>query len=332
MSTTGLGGLIVGGGSGWIERKCGYAVDNLLSVELVTADGQILTASETENPELFWGTRGGGGNLGVATRFDLRLHRIGPTVLGGLLVYPAEMAAAVLRNFRDVMAAAPDDVGGGVALLTAPHADFVPGPVRGQPVVAVVACYAGPAGEGEEALRPLREFGPPAVDLVEPMPYVALQQMIDEGYPAGKRNYWTGDFLAGLPDDAIDVLCSFHRSAPSPLTQILTLPGGGACTRVPDGTMVIAERGAPFNLHITSLWADPADDEANISWTRALSAAMKPFTTGRVYVNFIGDEGHDRVVASFGREGYARLQALKDRYDPENLFSSNQNVVPSARQ
>jgi Berberine and berberine like len=242
------------------------------------------------------------------------------------------MAAAVLRNFRDVMAGAPDEVGGGVALLTAPHADFVPEPVRGQPVVGVIASYAGPAGEGEEALRPLREFGPPAVDLIEPKPYVALQQLIDDDYPHGLRNYWTGDFLAGLPDEAIDVLCRFHRSVPSPRTAILTLPGGGAAARVPDGTMAIAERGAPFNLHITSLWEDPADDEANIVWTRALGAAMKPFTTGRVYVNFIGDEGHDRVVASFGRDGYARLQALKDRYDPENLFSSNQNVVPSARQ
>jgi hypothetical protein len=164
------------------------------------------------------------------------------------------------------------------------------------------------------------------------MPYVALQQLVDEDYPAGMRNYWTGDFLAGLPDEAIEVLCRFHRSAPSPMTEIFTLPGGGAAARVPDGTMVLAERGAPFNLHILSLWADPADDAANIAWTRELSAAMKPFTTGRVYVNFIGDEGHDRVVASFGREGYARLQALKDRYDPENVFASNQNVAPSARQ
>jgi hypothetical protein len=143
------------------------------------------------------------------------------------------------------------------------------------------------------------------------------------------RNYWTGDFLTGLPDAAIEILCRFQRSVPSPLTEILLLPGGGVAARVPDGTMLIAERGAPFNLHITSLWADAGDDEANIAWTRGLGAAMKPFATGRVYVNFIGDEGHDRVVASFGREGYARLQALKDRYDPENLFSSNQNVEPS---
>jgi FAD/FMN-containing dehydrogenase/pimeloyl-ACP methyl ester carboxylesterase len=329
MSTTGLGGLVLGGGSGWIERKCGYAVDNLLSVETVTADGQILTASESEHADLFWGTRGGGGNLGVATRFEFRLHPIGPTVLGGMLMYPAPMAATVLANFRAVMADAPDEVGAAVALITAPPEEFVPEPVRGQPVVGMIVCYAGPIEQAEEALRPLREFGPPALDLVQAMPYTALQRLLDPGYPAGVRNYWTGDFLAGLPEEAIEVLCRFHVSKPSPLTQILVLPGGGASARVPDGTMAIGDRRAPFNLHITSLWRDRADDAANIAWTRELRAAIKPFTTGRVYVNFIGDEGHERVVASFGREGYARMQALKDRYDPDNLFRSNQNVRPS---
>jgi pimeloyl-ACP methyl ester carboxylesterase len=330
MSTTGLGGLVLGGGSGWIERKCGYAVDNLLSVETVTADGRILTASERENPELFWGTRGGGGNFGVVTRFEFRLHPVGPAVLGGILLYPAAMGPAVLANYRDAMAGAPDGVGSGFALFTAPPEDFVPEPVRGQPVVGVVVCYAGPIEEGDEALRPLRDFGPPALDMVEPMPYVALQQLIDPSYPAGMRNYWTGDFLSGLPDEAIEVLCRHHLSMPSPLTQVITFPGGGACARVPDGTMAIGQRGAPFNIHITSLWADPADDDANIAWTRDLSAAMKPFTTGRVYVNFIGDEGEDRVVAAFGREGYRRLQALKHEYDPDNLFRSNQNIRPKA--
>ena len=328
MSTTGLAGLALGGGSGWIERAYGYTVDNILSIELVTADGELVTASESENPELFWGARGGGANLGVSTAFELRLHPIGPTVLGGMLMYPAPMAAAVLRNFRDAMATAPAEVGSGVALLTAPHEEFVPEPVRGQPVVGVILCYAGPPEDGDEALRPLREFGPPALDAVGPMPYVALQRMIDPSYPSGMRNYWTGDFLSGLPDEAIEVLCRFHLSAPSPLTQILTLPGGGAAARVPDGTMAITERQAPFNIHITSLWPEAESDEANIAWTRELSASMKPFTTGRVYVNFIGDEGRDRVVASFGPEGYARLQALKQQWDPYNVFRGSQNVEP----
>jgi len=322
---------VLGGGSGWIERKCGYAVDNLLSVELVTAQGQILTASESERPDLFWGTRGGGGNFGVATSFELRLHPIGPTLLGGILLYPAAMAAAVLRNFRDVMADAPDAVCSGVALFTAPPGEPVPEPVRGQPVAGVMVCHAGPVEEGEQALRPLREFGPPALDLVSPTPYVAIQQLFDADFPAGMRNYWTGDFLAGLPDDAIDVLCRFHLTKPSQGTEIMMLPGGGACARVPDGTMAIGGRGAPFNVHILSLWADAADDDANIAWTRELSAAIKPYTTGRVYVNFIGDEGHDRVVASFGADGYARLQEVKDRYDPDNVFRSSQNIKPSAQ-
>jgi FAD/FMN-containing dehydrogenase/pimeloyl-ACP methyl ester carboxylesterase len=318
-STTGVGGLAVGGGSGWIERKCGYTVDNLNSVEIVTADGRILTASEREHPDLFWATRGGGGNVGVVTRFDFTLHPIGPIVLAGMVLHPAQRAADVLRNFAAVMADAPDEVGSGVALFTA----------DGQPVAGVALCYAGPVEEGEPALRPLREFGPPMMDMVGPMPYLAVQQLIDEAYPHGRRNYWTGEFLTGLPDDAIDTLCRFHLSKPSPWTQILVLPGGGATARVPEGTMAISERGAPFNLHITSLWEDPADDEENIAWTRALGAAMKPFSTGRVYVNFIGDEGEERVVASFGRDGYRRLQAIKDRYDPDNLFRSTQNVKPS---
>jgi FAD/FMN-containing dehydrogenase len=319
VSTTGIGGLILGGGSGWIERKLGFAVESLLAVELVTADGEILTASETEHPELFWATRGGGGNFGVVTRFELRLHPIGPTVLGGMLLYPAPMAADVLRNFRDVMAVAPDEVGSGLALVTGPD---------GQPAVGVIACYAGPLEEAEEALRPLREFGPPAIDMVEPMPYVQLQRIADEDYPAGLRNYWTGEFLTGLPEEAIDILCRFHLSKPSPVSEIFLLPGGGACTRVPDGTMALDAPVAPFNIHILSLWTDPRDDEANIAWTRALSAAIRPFTTGRVYVNFIGDEGRDRVVASFGAENYARLRELKARYDPGNLFRSSQNIAP----
>ena len=182
----------------------------------MTADGAILTASEDENRQLFWGMRGGGGNFGVVTEFELRLHPIGPTVLGGMLMYPAPMAAGVLANFRDAMADAPDEVGSGVALVTAPAAEAFPEPVRGQPVAGVIVCYAGPAEEGEEALAPLREFGPPALDMVRPMPYTELQRLIEDDYPHGMRNYWTGDFLSGLPDEAIEVMCRHHLTKPSP--------------------------------------------------------------------------------------------------------------------
>jgi FAD/FMN-containing dehydrogenase len=330
VSTTGLGGLVLGGGSGWIERKYGYSVDNLLAVEIVTADGRILTASESENADLFWALRGAGANFGVATRFEFRLHPIGATVLGGILVHPAPMAAAVLRHFREAMADAPDEVGSAVALLTAPHHDFVPEPVRGQPVVGMILCYTGPVDEGEVALRPFREFGPPALDLVEPMPYTAVQQLLDADYPSGLRNYWTGEFLTGLPDEAIDVMVRFHATKPSPLGSFFVLPGGGAAGRVAPGATVLDQRSAAFNFHVTTLWTDPADDEANIAWTRELSAAMQPFATGRVYVNFIGEEGEERVEAAYGGpEVYARLQALKDRYDPDNLFHGSLNIKPS---
>jgi FAD/FMN-containing dehydrogenase len=304
-------------------------VDNVISVEMVTADGQVVAASESENEELFWGTRGGGGNFGVVTSFELRLHPVGPIVLGGMLMYPAPMAAAVLGNFRDVMAGAPDEVGGGVALITAPPEEFVPEPVRGQPVVGVVLCYAGHVEDGEKALRPLRDFGPPAMDMVQPMPYLAVQRLIDPGNQKGMRNYWTAEFLTGLPDAAIETICRYHLSKPSPLTQVVLVPGGGAVGRVPDDRMAIGQRQAPFNIHIMSMWTDIADDEANIVWTQEFGAAMKSFATGRVYLNFIGDEGEDRVKAAFGPETYARLQKLKRRYDAGNLFRLNQNIKPS---
>ena len=331
MTTTGIAGLALGSGSGWLERKLGLTCDNLLEVEIVTADGEIRRASESENPDLFWGTRGGGGNFGVVSAFHFRLHPIGPMVLGGLLMYPAPMAADVLRNFREFMASAPDEVGAGVAMITAPPEEFIPEPVRGQPVVGVVVCYAGPVEEGEEAMRPLREFGPPAMDMVQPMPYLADQQLINPGNPPGLRNYWTSDFVAELSDEAIDVMCKFHLTKPSPMSQAILLTGGGAIARVPEDAMAFGQRQAPFNIHILSLWEDAADDEANIAWTREYGAAMKPFTTGRAYLNFIGEEGEDRVRAAFGPETYARLQALKDRYDPGNLFCLNQNIKPSGQ-
>jgi len=330
VSSTGIAGLVLGSGSGWIERKYGFTVDSLLSVEIITADGQIRTASDTENPGLFWAIRGGGGNFGVVTSFTFRLHPLGPIVLGGMLMYPAPMAAAVIRNFRDFMAGAPDEVGGAVALVTAPNEEFVPEPVRGQPVVGVVLCYAGSPEAGEKALQPLREFGPPPLDLVQPMPYVALQRLIDAGNQEGLRNYWTAEFLTGLPDDAVRQVAERHLTAPSPFTQVIIVAGGGAVARVPSGRTALGQRQAPFNIHVLSMWTDPADDDRNIAWTREFGATLKPYATGRVYLNYIGDEGTDRVRAAFGPETYSKLQALKDRYDPGNLFRLNQNIAPSS--
>jgi FAD/FMN-containing dehydrogenase len=328
-SDTGVAGLTLGSGSGWLERKLGYTCDSLVSVEMVTADGRVVTASEDEHPELFWGVRGGGGNFGIVTAFHFRLHPVGPMLLGGLLMFPAAMARDLVEFYASYIAAAPDEVLGGLAFISAPPEEFVPEPVRGQPVVGVVAAYAGPIAEGEEALRPLREFGPPPLDLVGEIPYVALQQLIDAANPKGLRNYWTADFLAELPDKAMDVWVEHATHPVSPLSQMLLIPGGGAASRVSNDATAFGQRGAPWNMHILSMWSDPADDEANIAYSREFGAAMKPWTTGRAYLNFIGDEGPGRVEAAFGPERFARLQALKDEWDPTNLFRNNQNIPPT---
>jgi FAD/FMN-containing dehydrogenase len=330
-SDTGVGGLALGSGSGWLERKLGFTCDNLLAAEVVTADGRQVVASADQNPELFWGLRGGGGNFGIVTAFHFQLHPVGPILLGGMLMYPAAMARDLVAFYAEFIADAPDEVLGGLAFICAPPADFVPEPVRGQPVVGAIAAYAGPVDAGEAALRPLREFGPPAIDMIEPMPYLALQQIIDAGNPWGMRNYWTADFLGELPDKAIDTWVE-HATAPvSPMSQMLLIPGGGALARVDDNATAFGNRNAPWNVHLLGMWPDPADDERNIAYVREFGAAMKPWTTGRTYLNFIGDEGGDRVESAFGPEKFARLQKLKDAWDPTNVFSHNQNIPPTER-
>jgi FAD/FMN-containing dehydrogenase len=329
VTETGIAGLTLGSGSGWLERKLGYTCDSLLKAEVVTADGRHVVASDDENADLFWGLRGGGGNFGVVTAFHFRLHPIGPTVLGGMLLYPAPMARDLLRFWRDFMLGAPDEVGSGVAFVTAPSEEFVPEPVRGQPVVGVIVCYAGDPDEGAEVLRPLREFGPPGIDLVDRMPYVAVQQLIDAANPKGLLNYWSSDFLAELPDQAIDAFVEVATKPVSPMSQMLIVAGGGVIAGVDVDTTAFGQREAPFNTHYLSLWSDPADTARNVAYTKRIAAAMKPWATGRVYLNFIGDEGPGRVEAAFGPEKFARLQALKDRWDPTNLFCHNQNIPPS---
>lgn len=329
VSTTGVGGLTLGSGSGWLERALGFACDSILAAEVVTADGRIVTASAQENPDLFWAIRGGGGNFGVVTEFTFQLHPVGPIVLAGMLMYPASMARKVVRFWRDFMTDAPDDVGSGVAFITAPPEEFVPEPVRGHPVVGIVVCYAGDPADGARDLAPLLEFGPPAVTLVQPMPYVAVQKLLDPGNQKGRRNYWSSDFLAELPEDAIETLVTHATSPVSPMSQVTLVAGGGAIARVPDDATAFGQRTAPWNIHYLSMWDDPAADELNIRHGRALSDAMKPWTTGQVYLNFIGDEGRQRVETAYGPERYARLQQLKRVWDPENVFRHNQNITPA---
>lgn len=330
VSSTGVGGLILGSGSGWLERSLGFVCDNMISAEVVTADGRIVRASAEEHPDLFWAIRGGGGNFGVVTDFELRLHPVGPVLFGGMLMYPAAMARDVLTHFRDFMATAPDEVGGAVAFITAPPADFVPEPARMKPAVGVILCYNGDPAEGARVMEPLVEFGPPAVAMVQPMPYVAIQQLIDEPAPKGMRNYWTADFLTGLPDEAIEALVGLATHPVSPLAQVTVVPGGGAVARVPDDATAFGQRSAPWNVHLLSMWPpDPALDEVNIAHTRAMAEAIKPWTTGQVYLNFIGDEGITRVEAAYGPERYQRLREIKRTWDPQNVFCHNQNIVPA---
>ncbi|HEX5096938.1 MAG TPA: FAD-binding oxidoreductase [Acidimicrobiia bacterium] len=328
VSTTGVGGLTLGSGSGWLERKFGFVCDNLVKAEVVTADGRIVTASADENADLFWGLRGGGANFGVVTAFHIRVHELGPIVYGGLLMFPAPAGRDLLRAFRDFMLNAPDEVGAGLAFISAPPEDFVPEPVRGMPVIGVLCCYAGPVEEGEAAYKPLRDLGP-ALDMVAPMPYVAVQQLLDPSAPKGMQNYWTANFYDSLPDEAVDILVERATQPVSPLSQVLVVPGGGALSRVSDDETAFGQRNAPWNLHFLSMWPDPADTEKNIKYTRDIANAMDKWSTGRAYLNFIGDEGVGRVEAAFGPEKYKKLQALKTKWDPDNVFRHNQNITPA---
>jgi len=329
MSTTGIAGFTLGSGSGWLERKLGLAADNLISTEVVLADGSLVRASGDENEDLFWGLRGGSGNFGIVTMFEFQLHPVGPIVLGGLLFHPGDRAGEVLRFFRDFMAEAPDEVGAAVALITAPPLPFVPEEAQGKPAAGIAVCYAGDPEEGAEVIAPLREFGPPVVDLVEPMPYTAVQQLIDPTTPAGMQNHWGGDFLADLPDEAIDALASAAANTPSPLSVVLVVPGGGQMARVGDDEMAIGQRQAPWNTHLLAMWADPADEKRNVDWLRQVQVASAPYTTGRAWLNFLGEEGEQRVRRAVGDDKYDELQRIKDRYDPQNVFHLNQNIRPS---
>ncbi|MBW8901921.1 MAG: FAD-binding oxidoreductase [Massilia sp.] len=330
VSTTGVGGLSLGSGSGWLERAFGFTCDSLVSAEVVTAASEIVTASEESHPDLFWAIRGGGGNFGVVTEFTFDLHPLGPMMLGGMLLYPGFMAKDVLRNWRDFILGAPREVGGGVALITAPPEEFVPEAARGMPAVGVIITYAGDPEEGARVVEPLTSFGPPAANLVQPMPYVAVQQLLDAPNPKGMHNYWSGDFLTEFPDEAIDAFVDNVQPPVSPLTQMIVIPGGGAISDRTDADMAFGNRTAPFNMHYLSMWPpDPTQDQVNIDKTRQIAAALKPWTTGQVYLNFIGDEGVTRVESAYGSERFARLREIKKAWDPDNVFRHNQNIPPA---
>jgi FAD/FMN-containing dehydrogenase len=329
ISHTGVAGLTLGGGIGWLSRRHGLTIDSLLSVDLVTADGRLVTASEYEHPELFWGLRGGSGNFGVAVSFEYRLHEVGPLVLGGPLFYALDDAPAVLRNARDVVADAPDDVSLWLVLTHVPsHAPF-PREHWGTPTLAV-APFCTDLDSGPALLEPITAFGSPLADLHGPIPYTALQSALDELDPPGHRYWERGDYLAGLSDSVIDALVAGARSMSSALSEILLFPMGGAIARVPADATAFGDRSAPWAVWVASQWTDPAEDGVHRDWTRGFSASLAPWTTGAVYVNAIGgDVTEERTLAAFGGPAkLERLRALKRTWDPENLFHLNSNVVP----
>jgi FAD/FMN-containing dehydrogenase len=332
FSTTGIAGLTLGSGSGWLERKCGLTADNLLSAEVVTASGERVTASSGENPELFFGIRGGSGNFGIVTSFVYRLHEVGPMIYGGLMLAMPERATEIVNFAREYMPSAPDDLGGGVAFINAPPAPFVPPELQGQPVVGVIVCWTGDHDEGERVVAPLREVAQPVVDLVQPMPYTALQSMLDDGGPKGIRGYFKAEFMEELSDEAVDKLVRHGARRAGPMTQLLLEPMRGAISNVDDDETALGRRDVPWCFHALALWFEPDAEsaEAQISWAKGLAEDMKPHTTQGVYLNYISDEGEERVRSTYGPAKYDRLVALKDRYDPDNMFGLNQNIRPSA--
>jgi FAD/FMN-containing dehydrogenase len=330
MTTTGVGGFTLGGGYAWISTKHGLACDNLLSAQVVTADGRVVTASESENADLLWGLRGGGGNFGVVTSYEFRLHDLGPIVMAGMAVHPIDGAREIARAWRDWIESAPEAVCSALGILLAPPEPFVPAELQGTPVLGILAMYAGDADEGEEVLRPLKQqIGPPAVDLIDRIPYTAFQAIVDPFSPKGWLNYHRGEHLASLPDDAIDAYVEHGARVKSPMSQSILFRHGGAISRVADDATAASHRDAPYMWHPIAAWHDPAETEREIAWVREFSAAMAPFATGGVYLNFEQDEGEAHVRAGYTPEKYARLVALKDRYDPQNLFRINQNIAPS---
>jgi FAD/FMN-containing dehydrogenase len=331
VSHTGIGGLTLGGGIGHLMRRCGLAIDNLVSCDVVTAEGEFLVASEQENPELFWGLRGGGGNFGVVTSFEFRLHPIGPIVTSGLVAWPMDDAPQVLRLLRQVAAEAPDELGIMANLRLALPLPTVPEALHGKPIVALIVCYAGAVEEGERVVRPIREFGNPAWDAVMRKPYVAHQKMFDRGVPHGLHYYWKGHRLPPLSDEMIDVIVEHASKITSPLTTIGIYTLGGAVARIDDDATAFGNRDAAHEINITAAWQpDEAEPERHIEWARSFFAALQPHSRG-VYVNYINDDASDRArQGAYGAEKWRRLVALKGKYDPTNFFRFNANIPPNA--
>jgi FAD/FMN-containing dehydrogenase len=318
VSTTGIAGLTLGGGLGWLNGRHGLACDNLISADVVTADGRLLRASARENGELFWAIRGGGGNFGVVTSLEYQLHPV-DLVLAGGMSYPAEVAPRVLRYYDDFVKAAPDDLSTAASLGRTP---------AGEPTLSIAVCYCGPIDQGERLLRPLRRFQAPVDDGIQPMPYAMLQSARDEGFPFGRRHYWRSGWLREVTDGAIETLLRFLPQMPSSASSVGLQQLHGVASRVAPSATAFPHRAEQYDFLILSQWSEASDSDRNLQWTRALFEAMRPYLEESVYVNNLGDEGPGRVQAAYGGN-YPRLAAMKRTYDPDNLFRANQNIDPS---
>lgn len=333
ISDTGIAGLTLGGGYGWLRRKYGLACDNLVSAQVVGADGEVRTASAEENPDLFWALRGGGGNFGIVTSFTFELHPVGPIVAFAGVFYPDEDAAAILRGFRQYGATAPDEVTAMAVAVTLPAGPDLPPPVHDRPCLIVGATYAGEVEQGMAVLQPLRELGTPLADISQPMPYRIVQSAFDPLFPRGQlRSYWKSTYLDELSDPLVDLWAARAQNRPGPLCNLLIWLSGGQVNRVGEDESAFGERSASYMLSVEANWSEPADDEAKIAWARETWSEFAEFGTGSTYLNFTGIAGEDNEVgvdAAFGAK-LERLAKVKAKYDPDNFFHRNNNIVPAA--
>ncbi|MDQ6918514.1 MAG: FAD-binding oxidoreductase [Candidatus Dormibacteraeota bacterium] len=326
ISTTGVSGLTLGGGIGYTARGFGLSCDNLISADVVTADGRFLTASEEENADLFWALRGGGGNFGVLTALEFRLHPLA-NIYGGPMFYELKEAPHILRFFREFIATAPEELGAFPAFQIAPPLPFIPEKRHGEPFIAIVACWAGPIEEGEKALKPFHDVAPVLAEMVGPMPYPALNAAFDGLVPAGLQHYWKANFVRDLKDAAIDAHIEHGPKLPAVNSTVHIYPIDGACHRVPADTTAFGHRDANFATVIAGMWPDPSQNKANIQWVRDYSDATAPLSEAGGYINFMSQDDDNRVEANYG-SNYERLVAVKRKYDPDNLFRANQNIKP----
>jgi len=326
-STTGVAGLTLGGGFGWLSRKYGMTIDNLLSAEVITADGQQLNASESENADLFWGLRGGGGNFGVVTRFDFQLHPVGPNVLSGLIVFPFEQAKSVISQFARFTETMPEELNVWMVTRKAPPLPFLPAEVHGREMIALALCYIGDPEEGERLIAPLREFGTVLGEHVGVQPYTAWQQAFDPLLAKGARNYWKSHNFAQISDGVIDAIIEYAAKLPSPHCEIFIGTIGGQTTRVAPEAMAYSSRDANYVMNVHGRWETGAEDERCIGWAREFFARSQPFASSGAYINFLTQEETDRIAFAYGAT-WNRLVELKSKYDPTNLFRMNQNIKP----